>query len=148
MTRFVVMSVDASRLRNMRKLLPDFEVFEGTTGCTSLDFRQICIPDTYRRLAELAVAEQWDRDTVVLMDDVWIPNGPGFDRWQHSYDTSLLVFGQTMADGYIDPRAFSATTDLWMLLSAVWRGEGRIWADWDPVVKEHGLVLDLTRFML
>lgn len=147
MTRFFVISVDPSRLRNVSKFIPDFQVFEGTTGCSSLNFRQVCIPDTYKRLAEQAVAEQWDRDTVVMMDDVWIPHGPGFDRWQHEHDTSLLVFGQTMSNGYIDPRAFSATPQLWGLLSSVWQGEGRIWADWDPVVKTQGMVLDLTRFI-
>lgn len=147
MTRFIVISVDAGRLYNMRRLLPQFEVFTGTSGCTQHDYRQVCIPDTYKRLAEWAVEDGLGRESVVLMDDVWIPNGPGFDGWQRSFDVPLLILGHDMDEGFVDPRAFSATPEIWVELSKVWRGEGRIWRDWDPVVKEYGMNLNLTKFL-
>lgn len=143
--RLVTISLDPSRVRKQRKVYPDLEVFEATGGCTNVDFRQVCIPETYRRLAVWAVEEGLGRSDIVMQDDVWGPNGDGLDGYNRSFDTSLLIYGTTEVSGMVAPKMFSASPEVWQLLTEVWTGEGRIIPAWTPIVEEYGLVLDVCR---
>lgn len=143
--RLITISLDPSRVRRQRRVYPTLEVFEASGGCTSLDYRDMCIPETYRRLALWALAEKLDRDDIVMQDDVWGPNGPGFEGYNLSFDTPLLVYGNTEASGLIVPKMFSAMGWIWQMLSEVWTGEGRISPAWRPIVDEYGMVLNETR---
>lgn len=121
------------------------EVFEATGGCTNLDYRDICIPETYRRLAIWAVDEGLSRDDIVMQDDVWGPNGGGLEGYNLSYETMLLVYGTTESTGLVVPKMFSADETIWQALTEVWTGEGRIGPAWMPLVEEYGIVLNETR---
>lgn len=144
--RIVSVSLDPSRIRIQRKLFPNLEVFEATGGCTSLDFRQVCIPKTYHRLGQWALSEGLGRETLVMQDDVWSPNGPGFDGWISEWAAMpLLILGQTEPSGQVAPKAFSASPEIWVRLAEVWDGEGRIIPAWMPIVEEYGMVLDVCR---
>lgn len=142
--RIISVSLDPSRIRIQRKVFPDLEVFEATGGCTSLDFRQVCIPETYRRLAIWAVEVGLSRDDIVLQDDVWGPNGDGLEGYNASYDTPLLIYGATERTGLVVPKMFSAAPYIWEALTEVWTGEGRIGPAWMPLVESVGLVLNET----
>lgn len=143
--RLVTISLDPSRVRRQRRVFPTLEVFEATGGCTNLDYRDECIPETYRRLAIWAVGEALGRDDIVMQDDVWGPNGGGLAGYNLSFDTPLLVYGNTESTGLVVPKMFSAALEIWELLKEVWTGEGRIGPAWQPIVEEYGLVLDVTR---
>lgn len=146
--RFVSISLDPSRIRVQRKVVPDLEVFEATGGCNNLDYRKVCIPKTYHRLGEWALAEGLGRETIVMQDDVWVPHGPGFDHWISEWaEVPLLILGQTEKSGAVAPKAFSATPEIWSLLAGVWTGEGRIIPAWMPIVEEHGTVLNVCQSM-
>lgn len=145
MIRVVVVSVDPGRVVTMERIYPKLEVFEGVTGCGPLDFRQQCIPKTYQKLAAHAVKQGWGRETVVVQDDVLLSHGPGLDLYNASFDTELLIFGKTETSGKVAPKAFSASPEMWVRLKKVWDGKGRIVPAWMPLVKKHGLVLDVTK---
>lgn len=143
--RIITISLDPSRVRIQRKIWPTLEVFEATGGCTNLNYRDVCIPETYRRLALWALEENLGRDDIVMQDDVWGPNGPGFEAYNASFPTALLVYGRTEKTGLVVPKMFSAQGWVWQMLSEVWTGEGRISPAWAPIVEEYGMVLDETR---
>jgi len=145
MLRLVTISLNPGRVRIQRRIFPTLEVFEATGGCTNLDYRQVCIPETYRRLALWGVEEGLDRKTVVMQDDVWMPHGGGLEGYVDSFDTPLLVFGTTEADGVVVPKAFSASPEIWQALTAVWDGETRIGPAWMPLIEQYGTVLNVTR---
>lgn len=144
--RYIAVSIDVTRQARMRRILPALEIFPGTEGCDADNYRLICIPDAYRRLADWAVGEGLDREAIVMQDDVWIPHGSGFDMWFAEYDQfPLLILGHTEPDGGVAPKAFSATPEIWSMLGEVWDGTSRIIPAWMPIVEEYGEVLDVTR---
>jgi hypothetical protein len=142
--RLISISLDPTRVQIQRKIWPDLEVFEATGGCTS-DYRIVCIPKTYKRLAAHAVKHKWGRETVVAQDDVWPPHGPGFEAWQRSFQVPLLIFGQRETPTAVAPKAFSADRAIWKRLKQVWDGKARVIPAWMPIVDNYGLVLDVTR---
>jgi hypothetical protein len=145
--RFITLSVNAARVDRLRRFLPDIEVFAGTEGCDRSNYRTVCIPDSYYRFEQWAVAEGIGLETVVMQDDVWIPHGGGFEDMHYSYPSNLIIYGRTEPDGTVVPKAFSATPAVHLLLADVWTGEGRIGPAWMPLVEEYGLVLDVTQDM-
>lgn len=143
--RYVTISIDQLRAQQQRRMWPDLEVFPGVTGCGPDDYRVNCIPQAYRNVARSAVEEGWGRETIVMQDDVWMPHGPGFDLWNRPFWNPLVVYGQREHDGRVAPKAFSATPEIWLQLQQVWNGTDRVIPSWQPIVEEHGLVLDVTR---
>lgn len=145
--RHIVVSIDRGRTDKLRRMYRGLEIFPGVDGCSDdpEDYRKVCIPQAYRNVTEWAVSEGLGREAIVMQDDVWMPNGPGFDKWQAKYETPLLIFGQTEPDGGVAPKAFAASPEIWQLLAEVWDGEGRIIPAWMPIVKKYGKVLDVTR---
>lgn len=129
----------------MRRIYPSVEKFEGVAGCGPDDYRWRCIPKSYQRLATQAVRQKWGRETVVLQDDVLIPQGAGLDSYNAKLDSPFLIYGQTEPDGQVAPKAFSATPEMWAELGKVWDGKQRIIPAWMPLVETYGLVLDVVR---
>jgi hypothetical protein len=143
--RYISLSIDRARVHRQRRIWRDLEIFTGVTGCDPYNYRQVCIPQAYRNLSQWAVGEGLGRETIVMQDDVWLPHGPGFDRWFAQYSAPLVVLGHTESNGGVAPKAFAADPEIWVMLSEVWTGEGRIIPAWMPIVSEYGLVLDVTR---
>lgn len=147
MIRYVVVSTNPQRLDRMHAIVPKFEVFKGTTGPDPRKAYPEYIPKTYQRLAARAVQKKWDRKTIVLQDDVWIPQGGGFEAMLEEYPAELLVLGRTDSTGLICPLAFAASPMVWLKLSTAWDGKKRICVAWRPVVDRHGQVLNLAKPM-
>lgn len=141
----VVISIDPTRLQTMRRIFPALRHFEGVNGCGSDNYRTVCIPKTYHRLGQTALAERWDRETVVFQDDIVLSLGAGLERHNARFDVPLLIYGQTESDRRVAPKAFSANRNIWRKLAEVWDGTGPIVGAWQPIVQEYGLVLDLVK---
>ena len=140
--RIIVISINDTRLKTMRRIFPTLEHFQGTTGCDKENYREVCIPQTYKRLEEKAVAENWGRETIIFQDDVLLSLGPGLERYNARFDTELLIYGTTEPDGMVAPKGFSASPMVHGLLAEVWDGVSRIIPAWMPIVDQYGLVLD------
>lgn len=143
--RYVALSIRPDRIVKLRRFIPEVEVFPGVEGCGPSDYRQNCIPLSYRNAAATGKTEGWGRDVIFMQDDVWIPHGPGFDDWINSYTQPLVVLGKTESTGIVIPKAFTAAFPIWGMLADVWTGEGRIGPAWMSVVEEWGVVLDVTQ---
>lgn len=145
MLRVVVISINNTRLQTMRRIFPAAELFEGTTGCDKDNYREICIPKTYQRLEQKALADGWGRETVIFQDDVLLPMGAGLESYNARFDTELLVYGTSEPTGMVAPKGFSASPMVHGLLAEVWDGTARIVPAWTPIVNEHGLILNVLR---
>ena len=145
MMRIIVISVNPTRLQTMRRIFPTLELFEGTSGCDKENYREVCIPQTYHRLEEKAVAENWGRETIIFQDDVLLSLGPGLESYNNRFDIELLIYGTTEKDGTVAPKGFSASQMVHGLLAEAWDGTGRIIPAWMPIVSQYGLVLDVLR---
>lgn len=146
MLRIVVISCDPGRWKAMQKIYPTAELFEATYGPDE-NYRQAYIPKTYQRFEAFAVKKGLGRETVIFQDDVYMSHGGGtaMERYNNSFDTGLLVYGQTEPSGMVAPKAFSASPEIHRKLAEVWEGTTRIGPAWMPLVEEHGVVLDVTR---
>lgn len=147
MLHYVVINTNPKRLERMQAIVPRFEVFKGTTGPDPKKAYTEYIPKTYQRLADHALKKKWDRKTIVLQDDVWIPQGEGLEAMLDEYPSELLVLGRTDSTGLICPLAFAANSMIWQKLAVAWDGKRRICTAWRPIVDRHGLVLDIVKPM-
>ncbi len=95
---------------------------------------------TYAAMARQGLDDGWNRDTVVIQDDVRFTVNP-----LPISTADIVVYGQSVRSGHICLRAFSATPYGWWLLSQVWQGGPRqVCYAWARVIDQFGDVLNVT----
>ncbi len=95
---------------------------------------------TYAQIAQHGLSSGWQRDTVVVQDDIRFTVDPLLES-----SADIVVYGQTSKPGHVCQRAFSATPYGWWLLSQVWQGGPRqVCYAWARVIDQFGDVLDVT----